>query len=349
MFRYLKYSLALHAALLALLVGWTLLGTRASDQRMSFVILPKGTSLDAVMTREVEEAILNPDVEPGDGGAPTPAPTPAEPAASPTPPPPTPEPTPEASPTPIKLATPTPEATLAPLPEPEKTIEVAPRDTPTPTPKPSPTASPKPSPTPTPKPTATPKPTPTKKPTPKPTAKATPKTTPKPTPKQVSSAYDITPGTGSGGNRFAGTDLPRQTPSNVTAGEARPGQEVGVPGVPEGVEGAPLPLDRNQGMLSMLYTTRARMRIQSNFTVPPGVNDPDMTCVLEWEITPDGTIRNVRVAKSTGVASYDACAIDALNRTANLGPLPPEFGGKSVWTSLTFVYSGDGGVAPIAQ
>ena len=349
MFRYLKYSLALHAALLALLVGWTLLGTRAADQRMSFVILPKGTSLDAVMTREVEEAILNPDVEPGDGGAPTPAPTPAEPAASPTPPPPTPEPTPEASPTPIKLATPTPEATLAPLPEPEKTIEVAPRDTPTPTPKPSPTASPKPSPTPTPKPTATPKPTPTKKPTPKPTAKATPKTTPKPTPKQVSSAYDITPGTGSGGNRFAGTDLPRQTPSNVTAGEARPGQEVGVPGVPEGVEGAPLPLDRNQGMLSMLYTTRARMRIQSNFTVPPGVNDPDMTCVLEWEITPDGTIRNVRVAKSTGVASYDACAIDSLNRTANLGPLPPEFGGKSVWTSLTFVYSGDGGVAPIAQ
>ena len=349
MFRYLKYSLALHAALLALLVGWTLLGTRASDQRTSFVILPKGTSLDAVMTREVEEAILNPDVEPGDGGAPTPAPTPAEPAASPTPPPPTPEPTPEASPTPIKLATPTPEATLAPLPEPEKTIEVAPRDTPTPTPKPSPTASPKPSPTPTPKPTATPKPTPTRKPTPKPTAKATPKTTPKPTPKQVSSAYDITPGTGSGGNRFAGTDLPRQTPSNVTAGEARPGQEVGVPGVPEGVEGAPLPLDRNQGMLSMLYTTRARMRIQSNFTVPPGVNDPDMTCVLEWEITPDGTIRNVRVAKSTGVASYDACAIDALNRTANLGPLPPEFGGKSVWTSLTFVYSGDGGVAPIAQ
>ena len=360
MLRYLKYSLALHAALLALLVGWTFLGTRAADQRMRFVILPKGTSLDAVMTREVEEAILNPDVQPGDGGQPTPAPTPDEPAASPTPPP-TPEPTPEASPTPIKLATPTPEATLAPLPEPEKTIEVAPRDTPAPTPKPSPTASPKPSPTPTPKPTATPKPTPkvtpkpspTKKPTPKPTTKptpkATPKTTPKPTPKQVSSAYDITPGSGTGGNRFADADLPRQTPSNVTAGEARPGQEVGVPGVPEGVEGAPLPLDRNQGMLSMLYTTRARMRIQSNFTVPPGVNDPDMTCVLEWEITPDGTIRNVRVAKSTGVASYDACAIDALNRTTNLGPLPPEFGGKSVWTSLTFVYSGDGSVAPIAQ
>ena len=103
MLRYLKYSLALHAALLALLVGWTFLGTRAADQRMRFVILPKGTSLDAVMTREVEEAILNPDVQPGDGGQPTPAPTPDEPAASPTPPP-TPEPTPEASPTPIKLA-----------------------------------------------------------------------------------------------------------------------------------------------------------------------------------------------------------------------------------------------------
>jgi TonB family protein len=161
----------------------------------------------------------------------------------------------------------------------------------------------------------------------------------------VASAYDITPK--SGDNRFDGVELPSQTPSNVTAREAAPGQEVGVPGVPEGVEGAPLPLDRNQSMLSMLYTTRARMRIQSNFTVPPGVDDPNLTCIVEWEILKDGTIQNIKVTKSTGVPQYDSCAVDALRRAESLGPLPPEFGDRSVWTSLTFVYAGDqGAIAP---
>jgi TonB family protein len=83
------------------------------------------------------------------------------------------------------------------------------------------------------------------------------------------------------------------------------------------------------------------MKIQSNFTVPPDVNDPNLTCVLEWEITPDGTIRNIRVVKSTGVPRLDACALDALRKTENLGPLPPEWGNRSVWTSLTFVFAGD--------
>jgi len=99
-------------------------------------------------------------------------------------------------------------------------------------------------------------------------------------------------------------------------------------------------------MLSALYATRARMKIQSNFTVPPDVNDPNLTCVVEWEILPDGTIRNVRVVKSSGVARLDACAVDALRKTENLGPLPPEWGNRSVWTSLTFVFAGDLPSAP---
>lgn len=114
-----------------------------------------------------------------------------------------------------------------------------------------------------------------------------------------------------------------------------------MPGVAEGVEGAPLPLDRTQSLLSALYATRARMKIQSNFTVPPDVNDPNLTCVVEWEIMPDGTIRNIRIVQSTGIARLDACAVEALRKTANLGPLPPEWGNRSVWTSLTFMFAGD--------
>jgi len=162
----------------------------------------------------------------------------------------------------------------------------------------------------------------------------------------VASAYAAATGQGS-----SAAGLPQRLPAGVTPRRAAPGEEVGVPGVPEGVEGAPLPLDREQSLLSMLYATRARMKIQSNFTVPPDVNDPNITCVVEWEIEPDGTISNVRVAKSTGVARLDACAVDALRKTANLGPLPPEWGNRPVWTSLTFVFAGDlpVSVAPPAE
>lgn len=336
MFRYLKFSLVLHGTALALLLLWTFLAPMRAQNRIKFVILPKGTSLNAALTKEVEEAMKSPDQPPGNGGAPKPAAT-------------TPSPTPAATdtpvPTPIKLATPTPLITPAPTAVPEKTIAVAPKGTPKPAASPTPTATPKK--TATPKPSGTPRksPTPNVKITPnaknaKQQAKATPakkKPTPKPTP-PIASAYDIK---GDGGNKLSGVDLPKQTPANVKVGEAAPGQEIGVPGVPEGVEGAPLPLDRNQSMLSMLYTTRARMKIQANFTVPPGVNDPNLTCIVEWEVLPDGNIRNARVSKSTGVAQYDACALDSLAKTANLGPLPPEFGTRSIWTSLTFVFAGD--------
>jgi hypothetical protein len=334
--RYLKISFWLHAVIFVLLAAWTFLAPLQAQKHMKFVILPKGTSLDAVLTQEVADAINKPpDQDPGAGSA-----IPATPAASPTASAATPVPTP------VKLATPSPVITAAPTAEPEKTIAVASKGTPKPSPSPTATAAP--TKTPVPKPTATPKSakaTPNVKVTPnakdaKKYAKPTPKTskpTPKPSP-AIASAYDLK---NEGGNRLAGADLPKQTPSNVRVGQAAPGQEIGVPGVPEGVEGAPLPLDRNQSMLSMLYTTRARMKIQANFTVPPGVNDPNLTCVIEWEILPDGTIRNPRVAESTGVAQYDACALESLVKTANLGPLPPEFGNRTIWTSLTFVFAGD--------
>lgn len=369
--RYFKYSLILHSILFGALILWSIGSPRAEEKRISFVILPKGTSLDAVLTKEVEEAMKNPDLKPGESRtaqvnlSPTPAPTPsAEPP---------PTPAPAASPTPIKLNTPAPAPTPAPTAVPEKTIAVAPKGTPQPIPTPeaaptntpAPTANPTTAPTKSPTPNAKPSATPQKKAdkdkkkadatkTPnakdaKQKAKATPKkkVPPKKTPIVVANAYELE--SAEGKNRFAGSDLPKQTPSNVKVGEAGPDQEVGVPGVAEGVEGAPLPLDRNQSMLSMLYTTRARMKIQTNFTVPPGVDDPNMECVVEWEILPDGTIQNVRVKKSTGNQAYDSFAIDALNKTANLGPLPPEFGRQSIWTSLTFVYAGDpppGATAP---
>jgi TonB family protein len=346
MLRCLKWSLGLHAAFLVALVVWTFATPSRSSRTMELIILPKGTSLDAQLTKEVVDAIGNaatpaaaePKASPSPSAAPAPSPPPEDPKELEIPPLAVP------TPTPVRLPEATPAPTPQPTPKPEKTITVPPKASPTPTatPKPKKTATPKPSPSPTAKPG---KPSPkTAAPTPKANrAKATP-AKPKPTPKQVGSIYDLPPRTEE--ERLAGANLPKQTPANAVVSDAAPGREIGVPGVAEGVEGAPLPLDRRQSGISMLYATRARMRIQTNFTVPPGVDDPHLTCVIEWEILPDGTIQNARVSKSTGTPQYDACAIEAVNKAGNLGPLPPEFGGRSIWTSLTFIYAGNQPLPP---
>ncbi|MCX7625582.1 MAG: cell envelope integrity protein TolA, partial [Candidatus Sumerlaeaceae bacterium] len=234
---------------------------------------------------------------------------------SPTPDSAAPQPTPTPTVTPL-AATPSPTPTLTPVPE--KTVIVTPK-------RPSATVSPRASEAP-------------KAPSSSAKARSTQRTA------QVSPTARVNSTRASSAKApiaAAREDLPRQLPRGVTPRPAAVHEEVGVPGVAEGVEGAPLPLDRTQSLLSAVYATRARMRIQSNFNVPPDVNDPSITCVVEWEITPDGTIRNIRVVKSTGIARLDACAVEALRKTGNLGPLPPEWGNRSVWTSLTFMFAGD--------
>lgn len=339
--RYLAYSLAIHATLLVALVVITYWLSPRQRQSMRFVVLPKGTSLDAVLTPESlqakrTEASAATAQGPASLGA-TPSPT-TRPTATPeeTAGLESPTPRPAASPSPgltRQASPPAPSPTASPTPTAHKTIS-APSKVPhtsSPTPKqPAATAPGR---------RKTPLPSPTRG---QPKPKATPAT--QGTKRPAASAYDLAgPAEQRGGVRqemAAG-----RTPMGLTPRAARPGEQVGIPGIPEGVEGAPLPLDRQQSMLSMLYATRARMKIQSNFTVPPDVNDPAITCVVEWEILPDGTIQNIRVVKSTGTARLDACAVDAVRKTENLGPLPPEWGGRSVWTSLTFVFAGDGSEA----
>ena len=97
-------------------------------------------------------------------------------------------------------------------------------------------------------------------------------------------------------------------------------------------------LSGNQTPLPQIYSNRAIMLLQRNFLVPPGVNDAELICVVEWEILGDGRIRNPRVVKSTGHADYDARALEAVTKTANLGPLPPQFRAKGVWVSMPFIF-----------
>jgi TonB family protein len=363
MLRYLKFSLGIHLLLFAVLIFSFYFSPQPKVERLRFVVLPKGTGLDHVLTKSVANKLTQPPSSSNKSDMAQSKPTPV---TSSQPPVATPEiaitPVPASTPTPAPVkSTPSETPAVAHRATPQPTPESTPDPTPAPTPQQTPhnTLTPRPSPSATPKATAThtPKAQPTKTATPKPTAKAspttaaggkpvpkekqaaktvaTPKRPPTPTPKQLASAYDLTKGESGGKD----PRLPRQTPAGATAvDEAPAGKQAGVPGVQDGVEGAPLALNSNQSALPQLYTNRAILLLQRNFLVPEGVNDPDLTCIVEWEILPDGLVRNAKVVKSTGNADYDKRALDAVEKTANLGPLPPQFAGKTLWVSLPFIY-----------
>lgn len=352
MLRYVKLSLLIHFALFAILVLSFYFTPQPKVERLKFVVLPKGTGMDHVLTKAVADKMTQPpgqaqkkeagernSVQPTPSITPstTPAATP-EPAISPTPQPPraTPNETPavanRATPRPTAQVTATPKASPTTKPN-ESEKDERPASTPKPTSTPSKSATPKPTAKASPSPAAGGKPIPKEKEAAK--SISTPKKPPTPTPRQLASAYDLTKG------QAAGRDprLPRQTPAGATAADEPPaGKQAGVPGVEEGVEGAPLALNTNQSALPQLYTNRAILLLQRNFLVPDGVNDPDLTCIVEWEISSDGSIKNEKIVKSTGNTDYDQRALDAVKKTANLGSLPSQFAGKSVWVSLPFIY-----------
>jgi len=335
---YLKYSLVLHAALLAALVLAPFIVSPPEPKRLKMVVVPKGTSRNAVLTQNV----LSQMALPSDDSRRTQAP----PAKSPTPQSAATIPTPD--PTAARTPEPTPKVTPPPTPtEPKPTAQPLPKDS-TATPKPEKTAAPKP--TATLKPTATPKPSPEKKPTatPKPAAKNPPPDkkspqkvevtkTPKATPKIIASAYEEEVP-----KETRPRNLPRETPVGATVEDQVPaGKVAGVPGIAEGVEGAPLALDAEESPLPPVYSNRAVMLLGRNFRVPPEMNEPHLICVVEWDILPNGKFENVKVVKSTGSEEYDRMATDAVFSVGQLDPLPGEFRGQALRVSYPFVYGSE--------
>lgn len=68
------------------------------------------------------------------------------------------------------------------------------------------------------------------------------------------------------------------------------------------------------------------------------MNEPEMICIVEWDILPDGTFRNIEVVKSTGTDEYDRLALEAVNAVGRLDPLPLQFRGRTLRVSYPFVY-----------
>ena len=60
--------------------------------------------------------------------------------------------------------------------------------------------------------------------------------------------------------------------------------------------------------------------------------------VVTFVVNRDGSVTDPRVAQSSGVPSLDLSAIQAVERTSSIGPLPAGYSGSSVSVAYTFTY-----------
>ena len=83
------------------------------------------------------------------------------------------------------------------------------------------------------------------------------------------------------------------------------------------------------------YLEQARDRIQENFRIS-GKGYAGKIAMVEFTISANGTISDVRIVQSAGSAELDQLAKSALLETARLAPLPDSTGLQQVRSRVTF-------------
>jgi len=86
------------------------------------------------------------------------------------------------------------------------------------------------------------------------------------------------------------------------------------------------------------YLTILQLRIQNNWRPPYQFTDNEqlMTTVVEFQVLKNGTIDNVKLAKSSTRYLYDQAAQRAVYSANPLPPLPEEFGGEYLSVHIEF-------------
>ncbi len=83
------------------------------------------------------------------------------------------------------------------------------------------------------------------------------------------------------------------------------------------------------------YAEQAIAMIASNFDVPEA-SQRDATCEVRFRILDDGGILSPEVVRSSGDAALDRLAIEALERTERLLPLPDGLRRRYIDARLVF-------------
>jgi len=82
------------------------------------------------------------------------------------------------------------------------------------------------------------------------------------------------------------------------------------------------------------YIEAARRRVQPNWNVlmldPAVRNSTTLHCVISFTIQRDGSIKNLRIAQSSGNSSWDYSGLRAIQSSAPFPPLPSDWSGGEV-------------------
>lgn len=88
------------------------------------------------------------------------------------------------------------------------------------------------------------------------------------------------------------------------------------------------------------YVRVVQQKVSQNwlkYEVDPGISDAHRVYV-SFDITRDGRPGNIRIDQSSGVASLDQSATQALQRIDTFGPLPSDYSGNKVSVQFWFDY-----------
>jgi colicin import membrane protein len=91
-------------------------------------------------------------------------------------------------------------------------------------------------------------------------------------------------------------------------------------------------LTREEGSLLDAYFALLKARIKENHEPPEGVSDT-LVARVEFLVAADGSLSDVRIAKSSGSADFDRSVVEACERTQSIGARPD---GRSETVEMTF-------------
>ena len=109
--------------------------------------------------------------------------------------------------------------------------------------------------------------------------------------------------------------------------------------MPATIPGQQGPLTLKADDLPAFYLSAVRARIESNFSVPQHLKSTPAQCTIKFTIFKNGTVGNIEIVKSTGSSYMDQIALQALEKTEQLGPLPDTYTKSSIQVLLTFDFN----------
>jgi TolA protein len=113
--------------------------------------------------------------------------------------------------------------------------------------------------------------------------------------------------------------------SGETPGESESGPGEPSEGSSESMEGSGSGSSVNPVLLQ-LYTDKVHQRISRNWRIPPGVpTDGNLVTMILFKVDQSGRVFDVRVNQSSGNPAFDEYSVSAVYKSAPLPPPPSEF------------------------